>query len=294
MTDNLNKNPLSSFGRHPKLELNLPSEGKWYPDGSLELNANNTVSVRSMTGSDDLKFKAGDASMGGSNVLNLIASCIPNIKKVQDIPSIDLDALLLAIRWASYGQILKQTIQVPNTTITKTIQVDLEKVLGKLSSSSQSWDETLTITSDDNTTLIILVKPINVSTLFSKTQQIQEQKESIIKNSSVSKSLDAPSFNVAVNQLSNVAIELIASSIESLILPDGTKISDQPSILKIIQDLDVSYFNAIRDHITSQRENFIIKSEWQISTTEEIKAGAPEKWQGELIFAGTNFFTDNK
>lgn len=284
-------NPLSSFGRKPKLELNLPSEGRWYPNGSLTLNENKTVSIRSMTGADDLKFKAGDVLLNGENVYELILSCVPNIKNPKVIPTIDLDALLLAIRWASYGPSIKQVIKVPNTALVRTINLNISKIIENLPSvsSEPGWDNELIIQDADNAnnTIKLLLKPITLESLFKNSAAIQEQRNSI--------NADNPeNINAVVHILSDMAIELIVESIAAIefVNQKHNSITDTPSILKFINNLDLSYFNAIKDHINKNREIFTIKTEIQHSTEDEIKSGAPTTWQSDLIFAGTSFFND--
>ena len=47
-------------------------------------------------------------------LLDLIQSCIPNIKNAWGMPSLDIDACLIAIRIASYGEHRTITAKAPN------------------------------------------------------------------------------------------------------------------------------------------------------------------------------------
>jgi hypothetical protein len=97
-------NPLASFFRQPKIYVSLPSKGEFYPQGSLVKTPNNEYPVFAMTARDELLFKTPDALMNGIATREVITSCIPNILDPWQIPSLDVDAVLSAIRIATYGE----------------------------------------------------------------------------------------------------------------------------------------------------------------------------------------------
>ena len=54
-------NPLSSFMRQPKIYITLPSRGRFWSKGSIEIPENGELAVYSMTAKDELTFKTPDA-----------------------------------------------------------------------------------------------------------------------------------------------------------------------------------------------------------------------------------------
>ena len=108
-------NPLTKHFRQPKLYLKLPSGGQYWPEGSLDLPENGEVAVYPMTAKDELVLKTPDALINGESTATMISSCIPNIKNAYDTPSLDLDAILIAVRIATYGEKLTITAPVPNS-----------------------------------------------------------------------------------------------------------------------------------------------------------------------------------
>ena len=58
-----------------------------------------------------------DALLNGQSVVDVVQSCVPSIKNAWAVPTIDMDALLVAIRMATFGEKLEVKGQVPNTTI---------------------------------------------------------------------------------------------------------------------------------------------------------------------------------
>ena len=85
-------NPLMKFYRQPKIYLALPSKGHWYPEGSLDMPDNGELPVFAMTAKDELTLKTPDALLNGAATVELIQSCIPNIKNAWQMPVLDLDA----------------------------------------------------------------------------------------------------------------------------------------------------------------------------------------------------------
>ena len=64
--------------------------------------------------------------------MSVIQSCVPAIKNAWQMPSIDVDATLIAIRMATYGTKMSVPITVPSTKIQKEYELDLQTTLDKL------------------------------------------------------------------------------------------------------------------------------------------------------------------
>ena len=110
----MSDNPLSNYFRRPSIYIKLPSEGKFYPPGMLDMPPNEEIPVYPMTAIDEISYRTPDALFNGSAVVNVISSCVPNIKDPWAMPSIDLDTVLSAIRIASYGHTLEIETTCPN------------------------------------------------------------------------------------------------------------------------------------------------------------------------------------
>lgn len=107
------ENPLKKHFRQPAIYIKLPSMGRWWQDGSIELPANGEIPVYPMTTKDEITLKTPDALMNGEGVVSVIQSCCPNIKNAWAMPSLDIDYTLVAIRIASYGQKLELESKCP-------------------------------------------------------------------------------------------------------------------------------------------------------------------------------------
>ena len=56
-----NPNPLSQYFRQPVIYIKLPSNGKFYPPGTLDMPANNELPVLPMTAIDEITYRTPDA-----------------------------------------------------------------------------------------------------------------------------------------------------------------------------------------------------------------------------------------
>ena len=124
-----NINPLASLMRQPKIYVKLPSNGKYWPEGSLNITQNSEYPIYSMTAKDELILKTPDALMNGQAVVDVIQSCMPNVINAWEMPNIDTDAILIAIRLATYGDSMDTTFKVGEEEMTYSI--DLRMVLLK-------------------------------------------------------------------------------------------------------------------------------------------------------------------
>jgi hypothetical protein len=138
--------------------------------------------------------------------------------------------------------------------------------------------------------------------LFHISKDISQQKKALTKNFDNDENIkDEKLFSDSINHLSNTAINLVCDSISTLELIDSNNNSmlsisnstpqDEKQINQIIRGMDIEYFNAIRDHLETQRKKyayFVSAS----STPQEIKAGAPSEWKSEITFMGSSFLPE--
>ena len=115
---------LEQHKRQPKVYIDLPTQGKFWKQGSLEEAIN--IPVFGMTAMDEIIIKTPDALFTGESTAKVIESCIPAIKDAWDMPVYDLDYCLIAVRIATYGDTMDVTTTCPHCgeTTTVTIKVD--------------------------------------------------------------------------------------------------------------------------------------------------------------------------
>jgi hypothetical protein len=109
----MSNNPLKGHFRAPKMFTRLPSSGAFYNEGVLELNDTGEVEIYAMTSRDEVLMRNPDALLNGESVSQIISSCAPQIKKPRDLLGADVDALMVAIQGATYGDEVRVETSCP-------------------------------------------------------------------------------------------------------------------------------------------------------------------------------------
>ncbi len=121
-------NPLQKFFRQPKIYVTLPSKGLFYEPGAFIGDYNN-VPVFAMTGMDEIVYKTPDALYSGEATAKVIESCCPFVKNAKVMPSIDIDALIIAIRIATFGDKLSVSQKCTACETENDYDIDLKGML---------------------------------------------------------------------------------------------------------------------------------------------------------------------
>ena len=97
----MSNNPLQKHFRRPALWVKLPTGGRWYQDGSVDMNENQEVRIYGLNAIDDIMLNTPDALLNGHALESVIQSCVPEIKNVKKVLQPDLDAIFLGIKAAT-------------------------------------------------------------------------------------------------------------------------------------------------------------------------------------------------
>ena len=278
MSNSINNNALQQFYRKPHFSITLPSRGKWYADDAIEAKGGK-VQIYSMTAADDTRFKSTEAFLSDVATYALIRSCVPAIKKPEAIPTVDLDAILLSIRRASYGDVYTTKANVPNTDEEISLDLSIEKLVNDLPNAAEIWDDTLTITNEHDQKLKLTIAPVKLDTMFTATKQIvqQQQKTQEISTKNVSAFDKITEIDNQMCSLGKISVAVLANSITCL-ETENFKTSRPEEIKQFVANIDVAYYQAIRDHIDEQKKKLTFANQTITSTPQQIEAGAPETW----------------
>lgn len=267
MVQNLpQNNPLVSFMRQPKVYIALPSGGEFYPQGAIEIPENGRFAVYSMTARDELLLNVPDALMNGQAVVDVIQNCIPSIKNAWHVPSIDLDLILLAIRLATYGEMMTTPIKI-NDDIEFDYQVDLRTVMDSLLSTI-SWDPVVNVTQD----MTIYVKPLNYKHITESAVQTFETQKiiQVVNDEKISEEQKQEIFKESFKKLSDVTLGSVINSIYQIDTVNGST-DNAEWIREFIENTDKEIFNTIQEHLEKLRENNSIKP-IIIDVTDEMRS----------------------
>jgi len=292
MESNLSQqtNPLAKFMRQPKIYIKLPSQGKFWPAGSLALPDNGEVAVYSMTARDELMLKVPDALLNGQAVVEVVQNCVPAVKNGWDVPGIDLDALLIAIRIATYGEKMSTPVSLTvkdNDDIEFDYQVDLRSVLDTLMN-QVSWDPVVPI----NETMTAYVRPIAYKQQTKLSVQTFETQKliQIANDAGITEEEKIKSFTESFNKLTAITIDLVVNSVYRIDTPDGS-VEDLDFIKEFIQNADKEVFNKLQNHLEKLRDQNSIKP-IPVAVTDDLKAQGvvEDSIEVPLVFDPSTFF----
>ena len=277
-------NPLQKYFRQVKNYMRLPSKGKFYPAGVLDMPATGELPVYAMTAKDELLFKTPDALMNGQATVDVIQSCVPNIKNAWLMPSIDLDAVLIAIRIATYGENMDVNITVPNTTIKRDFSMDLRLALDDLMAGQ--FAETMQIGA-----MTVTLRPINYKEFTDGAiKSFEEQRiVNVVNDDKLDEQTKVGMFQQSFRKLTDITIAMVANSVVSIAV-DGVVVTDPAHITEFIAKSEKNFYSAVMEHVQKQRDSFSIKPIKVTSTPEDIKAGAPATFEVPVTFDQSNFF----
>lgn len=240
------KNPLSNYYRQPKIFISLPSRGNYYANGALDRTDDNQYPVYAMTAKDELMYKTPDALLSGQATVEVIRSCIPAIQDPWSMPSLDVDAALVAIRIATYGKSMEVNSTCPHCKESNEYDLDLIAHLGKLT----SFDYDPDIRSGE---LMIHLRPYTYREITKIALRSGEQEKifRVINNESLSEDEKLEQFGQSFIKLTELTIDIVAGCIKSITTPDGEEVTDREFIAEFIDNAPKEVFNTINDRISA-------------------------------------------
>jgi hypothetical protein len=236
-------NPLKQYFRQPAIYIRLPSLGKFYPAGALEPTVNGEYPVYPMTAVDEITYRTPDALFNGQATVNVIESCIPNIKNGWGIPAMDIDTLLIAIRIASYGHEMEFSTSCPKCQNISDHALDLRTALEAI----QPADYTTSINSGD---MEIYLRPMSYQNL-NDNNRLQYQNQKLLQGlpeSSLGDDEKMTALTAALRKITDITISAIALSIAAVKTPTAL-VSESEYIEEMLHHCDKKLFTQIRDRI---------------------------------------------
>lgn len=294
----MSDNPLKQYIRPIKITVKLPSGGIFNKE-KINLSVNDELSVCGMTARDELLLKNPDALLNGEAIEGLIKSCAPDIQNVRETPNIDIDLILLAIQYATYGDKLefdatctnqeckhpnhfKRSIRaiidsmqpLPNLNKVKVAE-NIELVLKPYTFADSTRANILDFESQKKLTYVqSLYESIEPSQL-AEVEKITKQQMTEVFNSMADMELE-----VISNSIIQVNLLEKNEKNEITIVP----ITDRTHIKEYIWALDPNSHSIIKEKMTEMAKFGINK------TTKLTCEKCNHEWESEVGFNQANFF----
>ena len=236
-------NPLSSYFRQPAIYLKLPSQGRYWPDESLDLPVNGEIPVFPMTARDEILLRTPDALANGSGVVELIKSCCPNIIDPWKMPGCDVDAVIIGIRIASYGQIMDFDSACPHCGHDNTHGVDLTTTLDNLKLADYQTPVSVE-------KLRIKVKPQQYFSV-NQTGRINFEEQQLLKsiNDLEDEEIKVQKFNEQLKRLVALNIQIVTDSTEYIETEHGQKVHSPEYIKEFYENADNRILKTVQNHL---------------------------------------------
>ena len=249
----LNNNPLKQYFRRPSIYLKLPSGGK-YPPNILNMPESGELPVYPMTAIDEITSKTPDALYNGTAMTDIIKSCIPNIIDPWLISSVDLDAILIAIKAASGGNDLEIESTCPSCSESSKYGINLLLLLTTLTAAN--YENTMEINELHIKFKSLTYKELNQT----KISQFEVQRilAGLESNTNTDDTIRIEKTQLAIKSIVELTIALISNSIEYVETPNS-KVTDKEFIMDYLTNCDKQSYIAIRDFNTKLKAEAEIK-----------------------------------
>lgn len=236
----MENNPLKQYFRRPAVYIRLPSEGKDYEDGVIDMPPNQEIPVYPMTAIDEITARTPDALFNGTAVVELIKSCVPNILDPWAISSNDLDAILLGIKAAAGGEGLEINSKCPSCKEENVFGINLVAVLNTLESGN--YEEVLEIGDLKIKFKPLRYKEMNDAALVQfEVQRTFEQIKSIKDETERERASQE-----VLKRVTTATMNLIAKAIEYIETPNVT-VHEEEYILDFLSNCDKNIYGDVRD-----------------------------------------------
>ena len=237
-------NPLAGHFRQAALHLPLPSGGQWWPDGTLNLGVTGELAVLPMTAKDEITLKTPDALLNGSAIVEVIKSCVPGILDPWAIPSVDIDNVLIAIRIASYGEMMDVNSVCPHCKEKNEFQTDLRALIDQPRMP------------DFNTPVVvngmsIQLHPYSYAHINRQNlRNFEEQRAlAIVQSSELSDEEKLTQFGESLKKLTQYTVEAITAAVTSITLDEGTVVTDRGFLDEFFNNCDRNIVKAVRTRL---------------------------------------------
>jgi hypothetical protein len=244
MSSKAEDNPLLKYFRQPAIYIKLPSNGRWWKEDAVDLPVNGELPIYPMTTKDEITLKTPDALMNGSGVADVMTSCVPNIKNAWEMPSIDMDAVLIAIRIASYGHNMDFDSKCPHCQHDNRHTQDLRDSLASVR--CPDYDTPVELAE-----LTVKLKPTRyVEANRSKQINFEEQKMlQALESADLDPDVKAVQVSGAMKKLIEIGLEVLTAATESITINHTNIVTNPRHIYEFYENTESAIVKVVQDRL---------------------------------------------
>lgn len=277
-----NTNPLSQYFRKPGIYVRLPSGGKFYKNPP-KLSIDGELAVFPMTAKDEVLLRSPDALLNGEALRQLIKSCCPDVADPDEMPTPDMDAVLVAIRAASSGRSMPvETVCPCEHKFVNQQNISLDALMQNI----KDIPEERSIPIGD---LTVTLRPSTMKlgikvglAQFTQAKMLQN----IDNNEKMAEAEKLAAANNAIKVMLELTTDILSECIDSVNLPDGVKVIDKRQIKEWINQIDKDQFAKLE----GMMKDINISGLPQEHEVKCAREGCDKTYKAALSFDPTTFF----
>jgi hypothetical protein len=232
-------NPLNKYFRQPKIYVKLPTGGKFNPE--LETTVLDEIGVCSMSAIDEITLKNPEALLNGEAIISVIKSCVPSIDDPRKLCNIDVEALFLAIQYATYGTDITHEHTCTKCGEVNSFSIDVNYMLNRF----PDIDFIEPIEFED---IKIHIRPPTVENITRMSLIDLEQRRIIQGLTSVDEDDEdlevAKKFYKSFKKIAEFNVNMLANAISYVETPED-KVSDEDQIAEFLQNISATVVDEI-------------------------------------------------
>jgi hypothetical protein len=176
------------------------------------------------------------------------------------------------------------TATAPNTKEPVDYTVDLRQILDRYTNAK--FNDTFEFNG-----LVCKIRPLNYKEFSQVSMQTFEEQRifALVNNDKIDEDAKLKQFTETFNKIRDITLGMVISSVVSIQI-DDTVVTDRNHIVEFLENTDKSFFKALQDHIEKQKKEFEVPPMEVRSSEEQIKEGAPEKFEVPIVFDQAHFF----
>ncbi len=245
-------NPLQKFFRQPKVFIALPSKGLFYEPGALVGDYTN-VPVFAMTGMDEIIMKTPDALFTGEATARVIESCCPYIKNAKTMPGIDIDALLIAIRIATFGGKMNVTHTCPACSTENDYEIELSTLLDYFN--GINFISNIKVSDE----ISIKIRPLQYEEMNYFSIENFKLQKTLMQTREMTEEDRQKQIDDIYKQLSELQLQLYLTAIET-VQAETISVTEKAHIEEWLRNTERETYQAIKEKLEAN------KSAWSIPT----------------------------
>lgn len=278
--DNLNVNPLQQYFRMPGTIVNIPSGGRFQNEGNVTFTASGEVEVFPMKASDEMLMKNPESLMSGAAIERAIKSCVPGVRDVQQLPSPDVDTLLLAIRAATYGSKMEINEVCPNCGKDHSMVVNINLMLETVRPLEDQYQVRI------NDDMVVNLRPFTFRTSTrANIMAFQEaRKVQLVDNDNYTEQEKNAQLQESFERITAMNMSMISESIESIAIPNGVVV-DRRHIKEFVDQAPAPWIDRIQEELGRINREYGLEKE-----VETECQSCNHKWLITVGFDPSTFF----